>query len=50
MLAGGLITAVLLFTFSWAWTFLETYKNPVTRVAASEWIYENVPSGATLAL
>lgn len=48
VLAGGLITAVLLFTFSWAWTFLETYKNPVTRVAASEWIYENVPSGATL--
>ena len=48
LLAGGMITAVLLYTFFWAWTFLETYKNPLTRVAASAWIYENVPSGATL--
>ncbi|HFQ94589.1 MAG TPA: hypothetical protein ENK32_11300, partial [Anaerolineae bacterium] len=48
ILAGGLITAVVLFTFAWAWTFLDTYKNPVTRVAASAWMYENIPSGATL--
>ena len=48
VLAGGMITAVVLYTFAWAWTFLETYKNPVTRVDASTWIYENIPSGATL--
>ncbi|PIE79914.1 MAG: hypothetical protein CSA11_10205 [Chloroflexi bacterium] len=48
ILAGGLITAVGLYTFAWAWTFLDTYKNPVTRVAASSWIYEHIPSGATL--
>ncbi|HFE66757.1 MAG TPA: hypothetical protein ENJ93_05795, partial [Chloroflexi bacterium] len=48
ILAGGLIATVVLFTFAWAWTFLDTYKNPVTRVAASAWMYENIPSGATL--
>jgi YYY domain-containing protein len=32
----------------WANAFSGIYRQPVTRVAASVWMYENVPSGATL--
>jgi YYY domain-containing protein len=39
---------VLVGTLLWAVAFTEIYRQPVTRVAASEWIYENVPSAATL--
>jgi YYY domain-containing protein len=35
-------------SFLWANTFVTIYQRPVTRVAASDWIFENVPSGATL--
>ncbi len=46
--AGALVLLVVVPTFLWAWTFLDTYKQPVTRVAASEWIYDNVPTAVTL--
>lgn len=41
---GILIGLVALIgTFVWAFMFTKIYTNPITRVAASEWIYENVP-------
>ena len=42
------IFLVIVPTFLWANAFVKIYQQPVTRVAASEWILENVPSGATL--
>lgn len=43
------LIVVVLYTFAWANTFLQTtYQQPLTRVAASEWMYDNLPSGATL--
>ncbi|TFG71327.1 MAG: hypothetical protein E4H27_04855, partial [Anaerolineales bacterium] len=35
-------------TFLWACAFLQIYAKPLTRVAASEWMYENVPTAVTL--
>lgn len=32
----------------WANSFVQIYRQPVTRVAASEWMYEHIRSGATL--
>ncbi|MCA9975459.1 MAG: glycosyltransferase family 39 protein, partial [Anaerolineales bacterium] len=43
-----LVLLVVLPSFLWASSFVQIYQNPVTRVAASDWIFENVPSGATL--
>ena len=43
-----LAALVLIPTFLWAFTYTRIYREPMTRIAASEWIYENVPSGATL--
>jgi YYY domain-containing protein len=33
----------------WAYAFTRIYTRPVTRVAASLWIYQNVPKGSVLA-
>lgn len=46
--AGALVLLVVVPTFLWAWAFLDTYKQPMTRVAASEWIYDNIPTAVTL--
>ncbi|MFN2118822.1 MAG: hypothetical protein ACK2T0_00335, partial [Anaerolineales bacterium] len=35
--------AVLMLSAAWAFAFTRIYTRPVTRVAASEWIYQNVP-------
>jgi YYY domain-containing protein len=43
-----LATVVVLGTAAWAWGFTRIYSQPVTRVTASEWMYENVPTAATL--
>lgn len=45
---AGLTVLVILPSFLWAWAFTGIYREPMTRIAASEWIYDNVPSGATL--
>jgi hypothetical protein len=35
-------------TLAWAWGFTQIYRRPVSRITASRWMYENVPSAATL--
>ena len=42
-LAVVLGVGVLAATAAWAYGFVQIYMRPVTRVAASEWIYQNVP-------
>ncbi len=39
---------VLLGTAFWALAFSSIYSRPVTRIAASRWIYENIPQGRSL--
>ena len=46
--AGGLLALVVLGTFAWAFSFTNIYRQTFTRVAATRWIYQNVPTGATL--
>jgi YYY domain-containing protein len=48
LLAWAAILLVVIPTLLWANAFVQIYQQPVTRVAASEWMYENVPSAATL--
>ncbi|HVM71756.1 MAG TPA: DUF2298 domain-containing protein, partial [Anaerolineales bacterium] len=43
ILAGTVGGVVLVLTFAWAYAFSRIYLRPETRVAASEWIYQNVP-------
>ena len=42
-----MIAVVVLPALAWANTFVKIYREPVTRVQASAWIFENVPTGAT---
>jgi hypothetical protein len=35
-------------TFGWALAFSQIYNRPMTRIAASEWIYQNVPAAVNL--
>ncbi|UCH58908.1 MAG: glycosyltransferase family 39 protein [Anaerolineales bacterium] len=39
LLAGVILSS----TFAWAYAFSRIYANPITRVEASRWIYQNVP-------
>ena len=45
MLVGGIVLAT---TFAWALAFSLIYSRPITRVAASEWIYQNIPGPINL--
>ncbi len=47
-LARGAVAFVLVGTACWAFAFAGIYTRPVTRVAASRWIYQNIPAGASL--
>ena len=40
--------AVLTLTLGWAYAFTRIYTRPVTRVAATTWIYQNVPGPINL--
>ena len=48
ILAGVIGGAVLVLTALWAYAFIQIYTRPVTRIAASSWIYENVPGAFNL--
>ena len=48
-LGRGAAALVTLGAVFWGVAFFSIYLRPHTRVAASRWIYENVPEGATLA-
>ena len=48
IVAAGLAAFVLAGTLAWAFAFIQIYTEPVTRVQATRWMYENVESGATL--
>jgi YYY domain-containing protein len=41
---------VVIGTFAWAWGFTSIYRHENTRVAASRWIYQNVPGPFNLDL
>ena len=43
-----LITAVLLTTGLYAWSFVNIYRQPHPWVTASKWIYENVPPDSVI--
>lgn len=45
ILVGG---GILALTFGWAYAFTRIYTRPVTRVAATRWIYQNVPGPINL--
>ena len=41
---------VLVSTFAWAYAFTRIYARPHTRVAATRWIYQNLPGPITIKL
>jgi YYY domain-containing protein len=46
---ASVLTAIAVIgTLAWAWGFTQIYRRPVSRITASRWIYENVPTAATL--
>lgn len=44
------VITVLAGTFTYAFAFSRIYTRPVTRIAASEWIYENIPGPINLTI
>ncbi|MEM8863051.1 MAG: glycosyltransferase family 39 protein, partial [Chloroflexota bacterium] len=48
-IAAAAVLAIL-GSFVWSFSFSRVYTQPITRVQATEWIFDNVPSAATLVL
>ncbi len=48
-LSKALVFAILLFTFLWAMAFMRVYRRPLTRIAASRWMFRNIPKGSVIA-
>jgi YYY domain-containing protein len=44
-----LLSCILLLSLLWALAFTSVYRRPHTRIAASRWIFQNVPTGSVLA-
>jgi YYY domain-containing protein len=49
-LAALLIAVTLAGTWGWAWAFTRIYNRPITREAASRWMFTNVPSASTITI
>jgi YYY domain-containing protein len=47
--AGALAAFVLAGTLAWAVAFIQIYTEPVTRVQATQWIYDNIEPGSVIA-
>ncbi len=41
-------SAILILILVWPFSFISIYSKPHTRVAASDWIYKNIPAGSTI--
>ena len=39
---------VIVGAYGWAFAFTEIYRQPTTRVAASRWMYDVIPTAVTL--
>ena len=46
--AGALVIAVVVPSYLWATAYMKTYTEPMTRIEASSWILDNVPSGVSI--
>lgn len=46
--ARALVVVVVVATAAWAWAFTGIYRQLHPRLAASRWIYDNVPAGRVL--
>ena len=49
VVAKGTLIAVVVLTTFWALAFTSIYRRPLSRLSATEWIYDNVQQGATIA-
>lgn len=48
LLAISLIIITVIISFLWGLAFFSIYRTPQTRIIASEWIHNNIPSGSIL--
>jgi YYY domain-containing protein len=44
----GPLVVVVVGTLAWAYAFTRIYTEPHSRIAASRWIYENIPPGSSI--